>query len=704
MKLLVLIVMFMKIFDKGRSDNEVNDCENIKEEICSLCLQIPECSWCTSKNYSHGRCNKVTKHIEQGCPKNQTINPKQRVTLVNASDTTASQIFPRKVKIKARVGEPVTFKVNVRSIENYPVDLYFLLDLSNTMKNDLGNLRLLAGNLTRKLKELTKRHRLGFGSFVDKVIPPFVKQELINKSFNPSERPPFNYRHELDFTDQQQLFQETINNQTNSRSQDLPEASLDALMQVAACESELGWNPVNTTRRIVLLATDAPFHLAGEGRFGGIPNPNDGKCHLTKKRNGVKEYHGLHQDYPTVNQVYKKLRESRIQPIFAVSQSGKKYFKQLAETWRDLGATYEELSLDSNNIIELVERSYKGIVSRVFIKTENTEDIDVQFKTDCGNRKIGTNICQGIGLGETVSFNVTLTVNSCSAKTSSFKILANAFGEVMVDVDTICSCGCEDDSEYNSSLCSNNGNLTCGHCMCDNGMYGRRCHCDSRKSNPSLTNVCKRTNTSKVDCEGHGECDCNECKCHSIENTDSYYYGKYCQCSDFNCHKYKGEICGGKERGSCKCGKCECKRSYVGYNCGTIDCSIESEKCYNGKDEKCSGHGKCNCGKCDCEPFYEGDHCERCPTCTYECADLKKCVRCEIFGEKSQHRKICDDCPQMTILQSIDQLKELKYPVICQVKDSEGCKYYFTYGERKEENATKMFVVLKKGSQGIQKI
>lgn len=39
----------------------------------------------------------------------------------------------------------------------------------------------------------------------------------------------------------------------------------------------------------------------------------------------------------------------------------------------------------------------------------------------------------------------------------------------------------------------------------------------------------------------------------------------------------------------------------------------------------------------------------------------------------------------------------VKYPEICQVKDSEGCKYYFSYGKRKEENATKMFVVLKKG-------
>ncbi|CAB4040227.1 integrin beta-2 [Paramuricea clavata] len=181
----------------------------------------------------------------------------------------------------------------------------------------------------------------------------------INKSHSADEEPPYNFRHVLDFTEQDELFKETINKQTNSRSKDNPEATLDALMQVASCENELGWNPSNTTRRIVLIATDAPFHIAGEGRFGGIVHPNDAKCHLSERRNGSREYSGLEQDYPTVNQVYQKLRESRIQPIFAVSHYERKTFKELANIWKDLGATYEELNEDSNNIIELIEKSYK---------------------------------------------------------------------------------------------------------------------------------------------------------------------------------------------------------------------------------------------------------------------------------------------------------------------------------------------------------
>ena len=45
------------------------------------------------------------------------------------------------------LGEPVNFRVHVRPEKNYPVDLYFLMDLSRTMHDDLGNLKSLAGNI-----------------------------------------------------------------------------------------------------------------------------------------------------------------------------------------------------------------------------------------------------------------------------------------------------------------------------------------------------------------------------------------------------------------------------------------------------------------------------------------------------------------------------------------------------------------------------
>ena len=53
---------------------------------------------------------------------------------------------------------------------------------------------------------------------------------------------------------------------------DLPESSFDALVQVLACEQELGWRnrsvdgPERGLQRLVLLITDNQPHLAGDGR------------------------------------------------------------------------------------------------------------------------------------------------------------------------------------------------------------------------------------------------------------------------------------------------------------------------------------------------------------------------------------------------------------------------------------------------------
>lgn len=60
--------------------------------------------------------------------------------------------------------------------EDYPVDLYFLMDLSNSMENDKDNLASLGKSLADTMRNLTRQFRLGFGSFVDKDAIPFVSR------------------------------------------------------------------------------------------------------------------------------------------------------------------------------------------------------------------------------------------------------------------------------------------------------------------------------------------------------------------------------------------------------------------------------------------------------------------------------------------------------------------------------------------------
>lgn len=58
--------------------------------------------------------------------------------------------------------------------EDYPIDLYYLMDLSKSMEDDKQTLSMLGDTLTQAMKNITSNFRLGFGSFVDKVLMPYV--------------------------------------------------------------------------------------------------------------------------------------------------------------------------------------------------------------------------------------------------------------------------------------------------------------------------------------------------------------------------------------------------------------------------------------------------------------------------------------------------------------------------------------------------
>lgn len=56
-----------------------------------------------------------------------------------------------------------------------PLDLYYLMDLSQSMEDDKKKLSLLGKELTKRMSKITKNFKLGFGSFVDKPIMPYAQ-------------------------------------------------------------------------------------------------------------------------------------------------------------------------------------------------------------------------------------------------------------------------------------------------------------------------------------------------------------------------------------------------------------------------------------------------------------------------------------------------------------------------------------------------
>lgn len=70
-------------------------------------------------------------------------------------------------------GDAQHFTVSVKQVEDYPVDLYYLMDLSYSMKDDLDRLLTLGDKLAYSMGKITSKLHMGFGAFVDKTVAPY---------------------------------------------------------------------------------------------------------------------------------------------------------------------------------------------------------------------------------------------------------------------------------------------------------------------------------------------------------------------------------------------------------------------------------------------------------------------------------------------------------------------------------------------------
>lgn len=59
------------------------------------------------------------------------------------------------------VGEPQSFNLKFKRAEDYPIDLYYLVDLSYSMKDDLENVKNLGTQLMLEMSKITSDFRIG---------------------------------------------------------------------------------------------------------------------------------------------------------------------------------------------------------------------------------------------------------------------------------------------------------------------------------------------------------------------------------------------------------------------------------------------------------------------------------------------------------------------------------------------------------------
>ncbi|XP_051986141.1 integrin beta-7-like isoform X2 [Xyrauchen texanus] len=608
---------------------------------CSECITSPGCAWCTQTGFlksgesNERRCDTPESLQTRSCKEEYVINPvKHPKTYMKNNDLSSDaenvvQLKPQNVKIKLRVGVPYEFNIEFKRAQGYPIDLYYLMDLSYSMKDDLEQIKTLGQKILRKLKEITQTVRIGFGSFVDKQMLPYVSQ-VKEKRQNPCPnridtcQPAFSFQNVLPLTDNAKEFKKEVSKQKISGNLDSPEAGLDAIMQAAVCKDKIKWGDVT---RILVYTSDDTFHMAGDGRLAGVYQPHNGECHLNDKGS----YDGKSYDYPSVGHLSRVLQDNNIQLIFAVTEGIYPAYKALSALIPQ--SVVGVLKNDSSNVVDLISEAYGNLSSTLVLEQEGApEELHVSYRSNCKGNQAGTEWkekgeCKDIK-HEKVQFQVRLNMTKCLKKPQTFRIKMQGISEeVKVNVETVCDCDC-DPPEESSQHCNGTGTLLCGVCRCKGNSLGQHCECEKQEDMDSTLTMlasCRPDNNSQV-CNGNGICECGKCVCHG------QYSGQYCLCDDSSCERHNNKLCNGK--GSCKCGKCLCEENYTGTAC---DCSPSTDKCV-GELGLCSSQGECICNQCKCKDGFRGDHCS---AFINVCTQFKDCVACLVDESHTVCAKRC---------------------------------------------------------------
>uniref|UniRef100_A0A1W7RAE7 Integrin beta n=1 Tax=Hadrurus spadix TaxID=141984 RepID=A0A1W7RAE7_9SCOR len=699
-------VLSAELSEPGVAEELVsNPCKFLS--TCGSCLNAPLCAWCAQEEFEreNPRCDIEENLLNNGCLQEEIVNPLSRVIILknlNLSDAgavsgSAIQLKPQHIKLSLRSKEPTSFTLSFRQAEDYPVDLYYLMDLTWSMREHKNKLAQLADVLADSMFNITKNFQLGFGSFIDKVVMPYASM-VPSRLENPCGGdfpcvPPYGFQNHLSLTSNVSAFIDEVSNASLSGNLDNAEGGFDAVMQVIVCKDQIKWN--EQSRKIILFATDSIFHYAGDGLLGGIVAPNDGNCHLDN--NGLYT-HSLYQDYPSLSQINKELAKKKINIIFAVPEEKTPLYELLSSHIE--GSYTGKLVKDSSNIVHLIEDQYNTIRSKIELKHNTNEFLKVKYVSKClGDDLEETNICEGLTVGTTVEFDVTVELTSCPKNATlwdtSLVISPVGLEEYLkIDVNMLCECDCEkpENEIVESDKCSTNGTYECGICSCKKNHYGRKCECleDNAKQRDKLL-FCRKTNTSAL-CSGRGECVCGDCDCYNGPGEERIY-GDYCECDTFTCERdSEGRVCGGEQQGFC-CGECLCLPGWTGSAC---DCTKDTSKCkpvHAGADAKlCSDHGECKCGRCICDSneggSYSGPFCEDCANCEGWCSDIRPCVQCRIFQSGPLTESECEECSyNITEVDEIDAQGEKEKK--CSFKDDDGCSFKFKY----VYNETNQYVV-----------
>ncbi|CAD0196350.1 unnamed protein product [Chrysodeixis includens] len=531
--------------------------------------------------------------------------------------------------MKARPGVPLAFNMSYLPAVDFPLDVYYLMDISFTMKTKVKDLKDQAKKLHEYLSNYTNNVRIGVGSFIEKAAFPFVD---LNRNASSHA-----FQNLVSLTNNTQLFEKQVDGVTFGSNYDDPEAGLDALMQAMTCDKEIGWRP--DARKIIVLCTDSTYHSAGDGKMVGALKPNDMQCHLKNNTYTME----LELDYPSVSQINKVAKDRNFRIIFVATSNVAKEYTALSE--QILGSSYAPLK-EKFHVISIIKKAYDEATTTVQLDYNLPSFIQLNVDQDC--KSIPIRNCGSSKSVPQVTIPATLTVKSCPPN-NVYKHIVNVttvgLGErVTIELDIDCECDCEKASPGLSPKCNNAGEHLCGICKCKPGSYGANCQCTGSSTDQKDLNKCKLNEDDSRLCSGRGACRCGKC-----EDCQTGFSGEFCQYDDNACPKPNKRLCFGK--GVCRNAQCVCDAGWSGQDCS---CPLRHDDCIAPySKEICSGNGVCTCGKCTCSKMsdknetYSGVFCDLCEDCAEKrCGQLEDYAACNY--EHMNNKTFCDQDNNVT--------------------------------------------------------
>uniref|UniRef100_A0A3Q2YF04 Integrin beta n=1 Tax=Hippocampus comes TaxID=109280 RepID=A0A3Q2YF04_HIPCM len=599
-----------------------------------------------------------------------------------------SQVSPQQMTMSFLPGEEKMVDVEVFAPTKGPLDLYILMDFSNSMEDDLDNLKRMS-----LVKKLSDDYTIGFGKFVDKVIEPQTDMRPDLAQPWPNSDPPFSFENVIKLTKDLNFFTSELQKERISGNLDAPEGGFDAILQAA---DKIGWREHST--HLLVFSTESAFHYEADGAnvLSGILPRNDELCHLDGEGKYTED---TKQDYPSIPTLVRLLGKHNIIPVFAVTTHSYSYYKKL-QTYFPI-AEVGLLQEDSSNILQVMEMAFKSIRSKMNIRAEDRpKAFEAQFLSTSG--KIAEEGAFDFKPGAIGKFKMRLKAQRMiddypvckmplDEKEGIMRVKPTTFNSaVNVKARVLCpTCDCEKTAIPNAPRCHGNGDLVCGKCQCHDGRLSTFCNC-SASASALDTRLCIGPGSAEP-CSGRGDClECGTCVCYNPDQ----FEGPYCQYDRTQCPRFGGFLC---NRGSCIMGRCVCSDGWEGNAC---ECPRSNQTCLDSKGGVCNGRGKCVCGLCECPTT----GLEMTSTCEPNfqqaqlgvCEATRSCAQCQAWktGEKKD-KKECDKCPFRIIM--VDELKEDKVLEKCSFRDEDDdCTYHYTVENPKDPRSKDLEVQMLK--------